>query len=39
YSALRELDQKNIARAWIDVDFPENDILTTVFERLKKASS
>jgi len=38
YSTLRQLDEKGIREAWIDLDFEENGLLKTVKERLKKAA-
>lgn len=38
YGVLRQLDEENIAEAWVDLDFPENGLWVTLRERLYKAS-
>lgn len=38
YSVFRELDEKGIGEAWVDLDFPENGLWKTVRERISKAS-
>jgi L-threonylcarbamoyladenylate synthase len=39
YAVLRQLDKENIQTAWLDMNFPEEGILATVAERLRKAAS
>jgi len=38
YSVLRELDERNIACAWVDINFPGTGLWETIIERLRKAS-
>lgn len=38
YHVLRELDMRNVAQAWVDMDFPKAGLWLTVAERLSKAS-
>lgn len=39
YRVLRDLDAKGISEAWVDIDFPNEGILATVHERLRRAST
>lgn len=38
YNTLRELDERGIEEAWIDIDFPRLGLWTTIRERLEKAA-
>lgn len=38
YALLRKLDENNITEAWVDINFPEEGLWTTLAERLHKAS-
>ncbi len=39
YGLLRLLDQKKVDQAWVDMDFPEEGLWTTLRERLTRAST
>lgn len=39
YGCLRELDERGIASAFVDIDFPLKGLFRTIYERLQKASS
>lgn len=39
YSILRQLDEQNFEEAWVDMDFPSQELWLTVKERLLKAAN
>lgn len=39
YKNLRKLDEENISEAWVDMNFPKEDLWKSIRERLEKAAS
>ena len=39
YQTLRDLDKNQVKTAWVDMDFPQEGILTSIAERLQRAAS